>query len=197
MDANTPQDAAPRPRAVIALAGRRIDPPGADTPCFPLDSVPLVRQRLADLLAGERVGALVCSAACGADLVALEEAERLGLRRRIVLPFAPARFRDSSVVDRPGDWGPLFDRLIAAAAASGDLVVLDEAGGGDDAAYAAANAAIVREAVALAENAPDGPCRKLAAIVWEGKARSGTDATDGLRSIAAAAGFAERFVLTR
>ncbi|WP_448204974.1 hypothetical protein [Azospirillum sp. sgz302134] len=157
-----------------------------------------MRRRLADLLAGERAEALVCSAACGTDLIALEEAERLGLRRHIVLPFAPERFRESSVVDRPGDWGPLFDRLIAAATASGDLVVLDDAGGTDDDAYAAANAAIIREAEALGKAAPeDGPRRMLAVIVWEGTPRPGTDATDGLRAIAAGAGFAERFVLTR
>jgi hypothetical protein len=36
--------------------------------------------------------ALVCSAACGADLIALEEAERLGIRRCSVLPFSPDRF---------------------------------------------------------------------------------------------------------
>ena len=47
---------------------------------------------------------LVCSAACGADLIALQAAGRVSLRRRIVLPFEPSRFRDSSVVDRPGDW---------------------------------------------------------------------------------------------
>jgi hypothetical protein len=40
----------------------------------------------------ERAVALVCSAACGADLVALEEAERLGIRRRIILPLAPSSF---------------------------------------------------------------------------------------------------------
>ena len=90
--------------AVIALAGRRIDAADTNPPRFPLEAVPTVRRRLADLLAKERAVALVCSAACGADLMALEEAERLGLRRRIVLPFPPERFRKTSVIDRPGDW---------------------------------------------------------------------------------------------
>jgi ABC-type enterobactin transport system permease subunit len=58
-------------------------------PCFPLEAVAIVRRRLADLLVQEHAVALVCSAACGADLIALEEAERLGLRRRIILPFRP------------------------------------------------------------------------------------------------------------
>jgi len=106
---------------VVALAGRRIDAPGADPPRFPPERVPAVRQRLVDMLAAERAAVLVCSAACGADLVALEAAERLGLRRRIVLPFAAERFRTTSVTDRPGDWGPLFDRMIAAAGAAGEM----------------------------------------------------------------------------
>jgi hypothetical protein len=69
--------------------------------------VPLVRRRIVDLLAEEHTEALVCSAACGADLIALEEAERLGLRRRIVLPFSPRQFRETSVTDRP-EIGDLF-----------------------------------------------------------------------------------------
>jgi hypothetical protein len=85
---------APDP-AVIALTGRQIDAPDTDPPHFPLEyvpNVPMVRQRLADMLAEERADALVCSAACGADLIALEEVERLGVRRCIVLPFSPDRF---------------------------------------------------------------------------------------------------------
>ena len=72
-------------------------------------------------MAAERAAVLVCSVACGADLVALEAAERLGRRRRIVLPFAAERFRMTSVTDRPGDWGPMFDRMIAAADATDAL----------------------------------------------------------------------------
>jgi hypothetical protein len=44
------------------------------------------------MLAVERADAFVSSAACGADLIALEEAERLGIRRCSVLPFSPDRF---------------------------------------------------------------------------------------------------------
>ena len=181
---------------VVALAGRRIDAPGADPPRFPPERVPAVRQRLVDMLAAEQAAVLVCSAACGADLVALE-AERLGLRRRIVLPFAAERFRTTSVTDRPGDWGPLFDRMIAAAGEAGDLVVLDSREG-DDAAYAAANEAIIREAQGLARAAAGGPSSRLhAVIVWEGTAREGNDATGEFQELARKAGFEERIVLTR
>src|SRR5882757_8992673 len=93
--------------AVLALAGRRIDAPETEPPRFPLKNVPMVRERLAALLAAEHAEALVCSAACGADLIALEEAERLGLRRRIVLTFPPNRFCVASLTDRPGNGCPL------------------------------------------------------------------------------------------
>jgi hypothetical protein len=183
--------------AVIALAGRRIDGPGTDPPRFPLDHVPLVRRRIADLLSAEHTEALVCSAACGADLIALEEAERLGLRRRIVLPFPPNRFRETSVTDRPGNWGPVFDRLVAAAESAGDLVALSSTGD-DDAAYAAANEVIIKEAQALAGSTLDGTrLRLVAVIVGEGSARAGTDASGGLLTLAKNAGFEERSVLTK
>jgi hypothetical protein len=61
-------------------------------------------------------------------------ARRAGIRRRVILPFAVDRFRETSVVDRPGNWGPLFDGLVADAAAHGDLVIL-EAGEGDQASF--------------------------------------------------------------
>jgi hypothetical protein len=183
--------------AVIALAGRRIDGPETGSARFPLNNVPLVRERLAALLAAEHAEALVCSAACGADLIALAEAERLGLRRRIVLPFSAKRFRQTSVTDRPGEWGPLYDRLIAEAQSAGDLVVLPGTGGDDEAAYAAANQNIIHEAEGLAQAAPEGsPYRLVAVIVWEGSAREGTDASGGLLTLAKQAGFEERSVLT-
>jgi hypothetical protein len=182
--------------AVVALAGRRIDSEGLDPPRFPLMNVPRVRKRLAEVLSGENVVALVSSAACGADLVALEEAERVGRRRRIILPFSPKRFRETSVVDRPGDWGPAFDRLVAAADAAGDLVVLSGGTGRDDAAaYAAANEAIIREAQALAR-AEVTARRSVAVVVWEGAAKAESDVTEDFRRLAVAAGFEERAILT-
>ena len=131
---------------VVALAGRRVDPPEADSPRFPPENIGLVRERLHSFLQDRRAAALVCSAACGADLVALEAAGVLGLRRRVVLPFSPGRFRETSVVDRPENWGPLYDRVIEAVTRAGDLVLLEDAGEGG-AAYAAANERILDEAL--------------------------------------------------
>ena len=184
--------------AVIALAGRRIDAPDTDPPRFPLENVPIVRERIAALLSAEHAEALVCSAACGADLIALTEAERLRLRRRIVLPFPAKRFRETSVTDRPGDWGPVFDRMIALAEGANDLVTLSGTGDDDDKAYAAANEAIIREAEVLARGTSESiRLRRVVVIVWEGLARPGTDASGGLRTLATEAGFEDRTVLTR
>ena len=182
--------------AVVALAGRRIDPPEAQAPRFPLENVQEVGRRIFDAFCKMHAVALVCSAACGADLLALEQAKQLGLRRRIVLPFAPERFRETSVVDRPGGWGPVYDQQVAATAAAGDLLVLDTATGGD-AAYAAANEAIVREAQALARTAqPDRPHSLIAILVWEGAPRPRSDATARFRDMTRRAGFAEQSIST-
>jgi hypothetical protein len=114
-----------------------------------------------------------------------------------VLPFPPNRFRETSVTDRPGNWGPVFDRLVAAAESAGDLVALSSTGD-DDAAYAAANEVIIKEAQALAGSTLDGTrLRLVAVIVGEGSARAGTDASGGLLTLAKNAGFEERSVLTK
>ena len=101
------------------------------------------------------------------------------------------------MTDRPGEWGPLYDRLIAEAKAAGDLVVLSGTDD-DDASYAVANTTIVHEAEGLAQATSDGrPYRLVAVIVWEGSAREGTDASGGLLALAKQAGFEERSVLTQ
>jgi hypothetical protein len=181
----------PQRGCVVAVAGRRIDADGAYPPRFPLANVPLVRKRLVDLLMAENAVAVVCSAACGADLMALEAAGELGLRRRVVLPFGPERFRETSVVDRPGVWSEIYDRVIAEVEATGDLVVLPSMAGNDSDAYQAANKAIIQEAVSLA-----GATQPMAVVVWEGTPRSDSDATEAFRALAENAGFSLSLVQT-
>jgi hypothetical protein len=180
---------------VIALAGRRIDPPDAEAVRFPPAAISLVRRELADLMQGEQSRALVCSAACGADLIALQEAGRLGIRRRVVLPFPPARFRERSVADRPGEWGAAFDRVIDEVRRAGDLVIL-HLGDGEQ-AFAATNEAIVAEAKALCKIDVQGTvCRAIAVIVWEGATRPGNDITERFRELAERVGFEVEVVRT-
>jgi hypothetical protein len=137
------------------------------------------------------VSALVSSGACGTDLLALEAARHAGIRRRLILPFAIDRFREASVVDRPGNWGALFDGLVADAVAQGDLVIL-EAGDGD-AAFAATNLAILDEGERLATATG---ARKRALIVWDGASRGSDDLTDQFRVEAAARGWSVEEIRT-
>jgi tetratricopeptide (TPR) repeat protein len=153
---------------VVALAGRRIDAEGAAEPRFPLEKVATVKERLRLALQEAKVGALVCSAACGVDLIALEAAGELGIRRRIVLPTNVTAFRESSVVDRPGPWGELFDRITTEVAAKQELFTR-ELGSGDE-SYRAANRAILAAAAEL-----DGSLE--AWIVWNGAPRDTSDIT--------------------
>lgn len=182
--------------SVIGLAGRRVDREDASTSRFPPGNVGLVGERLAELLRSESAVALVCSAACGADIIALEEAERQGLRLRIILPFERLRFRRTSVIDRGGDWGPRFDRLTDLASRSGDLLVLGGAQKNDDLLYVQANSRIRQEAAVLARSLSGAPHRILAVAVWEGQPRPGNDLTLNFLQAAESEGLETRLVST-
>jgi hypothetical protein len=158
---------------IIAVAGRRIDAEDATSARFPLKHVGLVQQRLDELFRREAATTLVSSGACGADLVALTVAAARHMRCRIVLPFGRDEFRASSVTDRPGEWGPVYDRVLAELERTGDVVTLEGNAAGD-AAYAAANEAILQEAASLARQ---GATDVLAVLVWEGAPRDGADMT--------------------
>jgi hypothetical protein len=160
---------------IVALAGRRVDTKDQVPPRFPsaADSVDLVRRRIREKLLALQASALVSSAACGADLLALAEASELGLRRRVVLPFDRDRFRVSSVTDRPGEWGPLYDAMLNEVQAAGDLVIAPSAP--EDTAYLETNHIIIKEALWLGE-ALQEEC--VAIRVWEGKTRGEGDLTE-------------------
>src|SRR5580692_2460109 len=134
---------------IIALAGRRVDAADAKQHRFPAKNVDIVRERIRRMLQTQCAVAIVGSAACGADLLALSEAGKLGLRRRVVLPFDREKFRTTSVTDRQGDWGPLYDKLLNEVENSGDLLVIH--GDSEDNAYAEANHAIVDQALSLGQ----------------------------------------------
>jgi hypothetical protein len=158
---------------IIAVAGRRIDADGTKPARFPLKNVALVQQRLEDLFSRKAATALVSSGACGADLVALTAATSRRMRRRMVLPFDRNEFRATSVIDRPGDWGRVYDQMLTELDNTGDVVTLPGYDVGQ-AAYAAANETILREATMLAR---DGNTEVVAVLVWEGAPRDGADMT--------------------
>jgi hypothetical protein len=158
---------------IIALAGRRVDSADAKESRFPLRNVEMVRMRAHAALKENHASTLVSSAACGADLLALSEAGRLAIRRRVILPFGRKRFRETSVTDRPGDWGPLYDQILDEVEAAGDLVILQN--GPENEAYSAANHAILDEALGLARAAYEPA---MAVLMWDGVSRGHHDLTE-------------------
>lgn len=182
----------------IALAGRRIDAPDAEAARFPLSNASIVRERLRTLFEEQKADTLVCSAACGSDLLALSTARDLGLQFRIILPFQSDRFRETSVTDRPGDWGILFDELCLEAKVSGNLLILDSTGE-DDEAYLATNKRILDEVTLLAQrniNEHSADCNPqgltqgdaIVVIVWEGQTRGDEDMTAAFADLGRARG---------
>jgi hypothetical protein len=194
---------------IVALAGRRTDAEGATEARFPLDRAEAVAERLRSRLLRLGATALVCSAARGADLIALQVAEDLGIRRSVVLPGGAAEFRAASVVDglenrdgledgRQGNyaWGKIFDRVHRAVEAQGDLVVSfvpnqsghdQHASDGGDQAYLAANLAILDRA---AELAAQSGVAVTAVVVWNLASRGPDDITAAFRAEAQRRGLA-------
>jgi len=167
---------------VACLAGRRIDAEDADPVRFPVQSEAEVRASLSRVFAAESVRHLVCSAACGADIIALEACEAYDIPVTIVLPFAAAAFRRVSVTDRAGDWGSRFDRMVARAHAGDQLIELDLSPDDPD-AFERANEEIVSSAAGFPSK------EHLAVIVWDGEKKGETDITGHVRDLAKARGF--------
>ena len=158
---------------IIAAAGRRIDADDTKEPRFPLQNVHIVTARVRRMLENRGATAVVCSAACGADLIALSEAGSLSLRRKVILPFDRERFRATSVADRPGNWVELYDQILDQVEAAGDLVVIQASR--EENAYSATNQRILHEAILLGEQSGE-PIS--AVLVWNGASRGGDDLTE-------------------
>ena len=175
---------------IVALAGRRIDAADASPERFPAGRVDAVRARIVAAMREDSASILVSAAACGADLTALCAAEEVGIAYHIVLPFSPDRFREGSVVDRPGDWGSLYDRFILGArdAAALEILGLTECG---DGVYEATNAAILDRALTLGSQTgePVG-----AFVVWDGPIVGRTDYTKDFADAATMRGITVRAI---
>jgi hypothetical protein len=79
-------------RPVLIEAGRRVDAPDAQTARFPPSNVPKVRQRIRELLLREKPAAVVCSAACGTDLLLLEVAGKMHIQQLVLLDLPPKKW---------------------------------------------------------------------------------------------------------
>lgn len=158
---------------VIALAGRRVDAPDATSAGFPSGNAPDVQEKIRKFLIDSKAGVLVCAAACGVDILALEVAGELGLRRCIVLPYDREAFKKSSVLDRPGDWGERYDRIINEVADQGDLSESDYDQDQKE-TYFATNHDILDQAEDIAQelNQP-----LSAVVIWNMQSRGEDDVT--------------------
>lgn len=191
---------------IIALAGRRIDGQDADPSRFPLENRETVKEKLKSLFIRRNAGALVCSAACGADLLALEAADELNLPYRIVLPSDPQEFREKSVIDRGGDWGEIFDKIYEDAKKRGEVVEVGSTAANDE-IYIETNTRILDEATLLAQELSDKTAQNashslfenpvLVVIVWEGKSRGDDDITANFAESGRAREFEVEQILTK
>ncbi|MEO6378303.1 MAG: hypothetical protein ABIO37_09790 [Caulobacteraceae bacterium] len=139
-----------------------------------------VAAELRGLMVSAQVAVVIASAASGADLLALQAAGELGIRRVVVLPCAALAFKVGSVTDRPGDWGPLFDRIIDEVRGGGSLIELDL--GQDAEAYAQ----VTKDLIERAQNMAEGEGLTAAAVaVWDGVSHGPEDMTAYFRRLAA------------
>ena len=167
---------------IVALAGRRIDAPGAQPSRFPPALVNSVKKELIACLKSADAKHLVCSGACGADLLALQAAGELGISKTMVLPFDAGTFKSTSVTDRPGNWGPIYDNLVTELKRSNALIELSH-DKNDPEVYINTNLNILDEAQKIAglnhaDKVGDGGVPPIMAlIVWEGKPKDADDTT--------------------
>ena len=101
------------PRFAV-FSGHMVDLPGRREPRFP-DTTETrealhhaIRQRLAD----ERIQFAVCSAACGSDLIFIDEMFRAGGEVHVVIPWPRDQFIQSSVAPGGAYWQGEFARLL-------------------------------------------------------------------------------------
>ena len=176
---------------ILAAAGRRIDAVGIEKPRFPLENTTEVEEAVKAFLKQQRVSTVVSSAACGADLIVLEEAGKMGLRRKVILPFEREKFQRESVDDRPGDWSELFGRIVDEIEQRGDLVILKGSEQSDP--YSEVNRVVVEEAICLGEES-----HRLveALMVWDGMRSDEADYTADFGDEARKHGLKVRQILT-
>ena len=166
---------------IATLAGRRIDAPDASKSRFPPENIDKVKERLKNFFSENKIDWLVCSGACGADLIGLEAAKEYNIQTKMILPFDSVTFRASSVVDRPGDWGKKFDVIYNDLKNKLNVLELDY-DKDDDNVYVKTNYDILNTADELLQDTGKvSEEKKVAIIIWEGAPKNSDDTTDHFR----------------
>ena len=100
---------------VVVFAGHMIDRPGRATPRFPAELEPAVAKQIRATIDKLKPGFGFASAACGSDILFLEQMLDAGAEVSVVLPYNEEEFvRDS--VDFAVGWRARFDRVLGRAA---------------------------------------------------------------------------------
>jgi hypothetical protein len=155
---------------IVALAGRRIDPPDPKTERFPVRNID--RVQLAISLELKKHGArwLVSSAAAGADLLGIKAAIDLGIACRIVLSSGVQEFARMSVEDRGSYWKRLFESTLSAVRPENVVVV--PAQSAIAASFKAVNERILNDAIPLSVSNSSKP---VCLAVWDNLNRGKDD----------------------
>jgi len=157
---------------IVPFAGRRVDPLDAEFTRFPLENIGLVKDRFRDFFLSHTPSMLISSGACGTDLLAQEVAGELQIERMMILPFSIKVFRKTSVTDRPGDWGLLYDRIVLELEKKEKITRLNYSEKDKD-AYEKTNLEILNQADRIKKNEND----VIALVAWEGQKKESDDAT--------------------
>jgi hypothetical protein len=164
------------PNKVLLFSGHMIDAQDRDKPRFPPDQEPAARLAIATLLAQLDAGPLdlvVCSGACGGDLLFAEAALLRGAALEIYLPFEPEVFAKESVDFAGDNWHLRFE----AACAASSLHLMPQEGGplkaGED-SYEQVNLWMLDAASRFGAEKVDFIC------LWDGQGGDGPGGTQHL-----------------
>ena len=134
---------------VVAFAGHMIDAQDRSTPRFPAYMEARVQRALAEAIEQHDIGIGYCSAACGADILFIEQMLARGAEVNIVLPFKREDFIEASVSFAGDRWVERFERVMQRATSVSYCV--DEDFLGDDVLFAHAGDLIQGLAVLRAQ----------------------------------------------
>lgn len=157
----------------VLFSGHMVDLPGRAVPRFPQGAEPAAWRSIHAAVEAARIRAKgrivgIASAARGGDLLFLEACRLFGIERRIVLPFPPEAFIETSVAGIPnGGWVKRFwDNWNSLQASEREVLLPDK----DDKGYALCNQRMIALAQELA------PAYELIAL-WNGQTGDGPGGT--------------------
>ncbi len=102
--------------AVVAFTGIMMDAPDRPVPRFTPELEPAVRDAIGCTIDRWNVGFGYCSAACGADILFVEEMIKRNCQVQIILPFKYRDFVQESVAFAGEQWIARFENALAKAA---------------------------------------------------------------------------------